>query len=169
MKKIVTLAFVVITAISAMAQKPSNDELSASYNMLGIGYTSETSIGNGAYLQFMTARKIWDGLCADIGIKGRYTYWDAWGLADMHTMDARALLGLSYQAHVTKDFAVIPHTGANLGGRFELEGDEGGKSFVFGWDVGLRLRYKKVALTYSATIGITDMETAHSVGIAYGF
>ena len=44
-----------------------------------------------------------------------------------------------------------------------------GKDFVFGWDVGMRVRFKKVALTYTATIGIEKMETAHSVGIAYGF
>ena len=168
MKKILMLALAVLMGASAWAQKPSNDELSTSYNILGVGYTSETEIGNGAYLQFVSARKVWDGLCIDLGVNARYTYWNAWGLADMHTMDARALLGLSYQMHVTEDLALIPHTGASLGGRFDLS-ENGEKDFTFGWDVGMRLRYKKVALTYTATIGITKMETAHSVGIAYGF
>lgn len=169
MKKIFLLALAAVIAASAWAQKPSNDELSSSYTMIGAGYTRETEIGNGAYLQLVSARKVWEGLCIDLGVNARYTYWNAWGLSDKHTMDARALLGLSYQMHVTEDFALIPHTGASLGGRFMLAEDNGGKNFVFGWDVGMRVRYKKVALTYTATIGITKMETAHSVGIAYGF
>lgn len=168
MKKIFLLALAAVMGASAWAQKLSNDELSTSYNILGVGYTSETEIGNGAYLQFVSARKVWDGLCIDLGVNARYTYWDAWGFAEMHTMDARALLGLSYQMHVTEDFALIPHTGASLGGRFDL-GENREKDFTFGWDVGMRVRYKKVALTYTATIGIEKMETAHSVGIAYGF
>lgn len=141
MKKIFLLALAAVMAASAWAQKPSNDELSTSYNFLSVGYTSETTIGNGAYVQFT---------------------------ADTHSMDARALLGPSYQYNFNEDVAIMAHTGASLGARFALV-DEGGTDFVFGWDIGARIKYKRVAFIYTATIGITNMATAHSVGLAFGF
>lgn len=168
MKKIFLLALAAVMAASAWAQKPSNDELSTSYNFLSVGYTSETTIGNGAFVQFTSARKLYEGLCFDLGINARYTYWNAWGLADTHSMDARALLGPSYQYNFNEDVAIMAHTGASLGARFALV-DEGGTDFVFGWDIGARIKYKRVAFIYTATIGITNMATAHSVGLAFGF
>ena len=88
--------------------------------------------------------------------------------ADLHSMDARALLGPSYQYNFNEDVAIMAHTGASLGARFALV-DEGGTDFVFGWDIGARIKYKRVAFIYTATIGITNMATAHSVGLAFGF
>ena len=165
MKKIIFCALFAIVSMHATAQQ-SNDELSSSYTMIGAGYTSETSLGNGAYLNLVTSRKLYEGLCIDIGVMARYTSFSA-GYSSSNNLDATVMVGPSYQYNFNSKVALIPFTGANLGGRFSLDGN--GKNFIFGWDTGLKFRYKKVAIIYAATIGISNRLTSHSIGLAYGF
>ena len=178
MKKLFILAVMVLSSICAKAEDVYVDgDYGKSYNVIELGYTGSTVFGyssGGAYLKYVRSCNMVGSLNFDFGATVHYA-------TNENTPGVGGLLGFSFAFNLGEKVQFIPYTSANLGYR-SYDGclecyddyerywwDHNTEGFAFGWDVGARLKYRKVALSYTCTFGISGCNTQHFVGLAVAF
>lgn len=172
MKRLLTWAFLAMVAICGSAQTAADED--DYYNTWLVGYASSGGIGDGAFLQMATSRRIVHGLHLDMGGRVRYTYYHVDipyldKTVSMQTLDGKVLVGLSYRFDVNEKFSLIPVSTAEIGVAAPLTGEGSRAKFAMGWDFGLRMRYKKFAMYYAYTVNVKNQVGVHSVGFGIGY
>lgn len=178
MKKLFLLLFVTLSSISIKAEDVYVEgDFGKSYNVIEIGYTGLNVFGysaGGAYLKYIRSWNMVGSFNFDLGARVHYS-------TNENTPGFDGILGVSYALNFGSNVQFIPYTGANLGYR-SYDGcldcyaendyyweDHSTEGFAFGWDIGARLKYRKVALSYTYSIGILECASQHFVGLSLVF
>ena len=142
------------------------------FNLIQAGYRSDTG-ANGFFVGYkhgwnITGEKL--PLYIEPGLEfNYYTYYSLTGVG--LTMP----INFSYKFKIG-DFCISPITGPTLGWTHERQEwyyytSSTYDDFVFGWDFGARIAYKKITLEYRYNKVINDCATwnSHSLGIGFTF
>ena len=178
MKKLFILFAMTLSSITIMAEDVYvENDYGKSYNVIELGYTRLCPFGydeGGGYLKYIRSCNMVASFNFDFGARVHFSTAD-------NIPGASAILGLSYSLNFGNHVQFTPYTGVNLGYRSYagcLEcyadhdrywDDHDTEGFALGWDIGARLKYRKVALSYTYSFGLLECAPQHFFGVSLVF
>lgn len=169
MKKVLFLICAAIFSVSASAQSFWKTDDCENFNLLQAGYMSHTFNGNGFFVGYkhgwnITGEKL--PLYIEPGVEFHYTRFGT----GYNSVGLSAPIDFSYKFKAG-DFSISPITGPTLG--WEHGWSPSCDAFVFGWDFGGRIAYKKVTLEYRYNKVINTPSDGtwnfHTLGVGFLF
>ena len=167
MKKVLFLICAAIFSVSASAQSFWKTDDCENFNLLQAGYMSDTYNGDGFFVGYkhgwnITGEKL--PLYIQPGVEFQYIKFG------FNRIGVEVPVDFSYKFK-TGDFSISPITGPTL--RYAHDWGTGYYSsdeFIFGWDFGGRIAYKKCTLSYRYNKTISgDSWNTHQIGIGFLF
>lgn len=157
----------VVFCQSASAQSFWKTDDCENFTLLQAGYMSDTYNADGFFVGYkhgwnITGEKL--PLYIEPGFEFQYVKFP-W----MHRIGFTVPVDFSYKFK-SGDFTISPVTGPTL--RYAHDWNDTGSEneFIFGWDFGGRIAYKKIALEYRYNKGISgDSWNTHQIGIGFLF
>ncbi len=178
MKNKILTAILLLLATNANAQNFWNTEARDNYNLLEAGYMTDTGF-NGAFGGYKHGWNITGKtlpLYIEPGVYLQYSNnpWIRIVSGRAYVYDG-ARVGLAFPIDFTYklksgDFCLYPVLGPTF--RFTINWCDYKSefNFIFGWDIGARIQYKKATFSYVYTKAITGASVSnHSVGAGYSF
>lgn len=117
------------------------------FNLIQVGYMRDSYVGNGAFIGYkhgwnITGQKL--PLYIEPGVEFHYTSLNT----GYNSIGLSAPIDFSYKFKAG-DFSISPITGPTLGWNHDwMTAAPSYDCFVFGWDFGGRIAYKKITLEY---------------------